>query len=40
MCDLFWKMLDDTTTAILWPIVWDYPSEPVPEETLAHSYLS
>jgi len=24
----------------LWPFVWDYPSEPVPEETFTHSYLS
>jgi len=25
-----------TTTTILWPFVWDYPGEPVPEETLTH----
>jgi len=22
-----------TTTTVLWPIVWDYPTEPVPEGT-------
>jgi len=22
-----------TTTTVLWPFVWDYPREPVPEET-------
>jgi len=25
-----------TTTTILWPFVWDYPYEPVPEETFSH----
>jgi len=25
-----------TTTTILWPFVLEYPSEPVPEETLTH----
>jgi len=25
-----------TTTTVLWPFVWDYPREPVPEETLTH----
>jgi len=25
-----------TTTTILWPLVRDYPGEPVPEETLTH----
>jgi len=24
------------TTIVLWPFVWDYPDEPVPEETLTH----
>jgi len=24
----------------LWPFVWDYPGEPVPEETFTHSHLS
>jgi len=24
------------TTTVLWPFVWDYPGEPVPEETLTH----
>jgi len=24
------------TTTVLWPSVWDYPGEPVPEETLTH----
>jgi len=28
-----------TTTTILWPFVWDYPGEPVPEETFTHSHL-
>jgi len=27
-----------TTTTILWPFVWDYPHEPVPEETFTHTY--
>jgi len=27
---------NNTTTAILWPFVRHYPSEPVPEETLTH----
>jgi len=25
-----------TTTTVLWPFVWDYMGEPVPEETLIH----
>ena len=25
-----------TTTTVLWPFVWNYPGEPVPEETLTH----
>jgi len=25
-----------TTTTVLWPFVWDYQGEPVPEETLTH----
>jgi len=25
-----------TTTTVLRPFVWDYPGEPVPEETLTH----
>jgi len=25
-----------TTTVILRPFVWDYPGEPVPEETFTH----
>ena len=25
-----------TTTTILWPFIWDYPSEPVPEKTFTH----
>ena len=25
-----------TTTTVLWPFVWDYPGEPVPEETFTH----
>jgi len=25
-----------TTTIILWPFVWDYPGEPVPEETFTN----
>jgi len=25
-----------TTTTVLQPFVWDYPGEPVPEETLTH----
>jgi len=25
-----------TTTVILRPVVWDYPGEPVPEETFTH----
>jgi len=25
-----------TTTTVLWPFVWDYLGEPVPEETLTH----
>ena len=29
-----------TTTTVLWPFVWDYPGEPVPEETFTHSHLS
>jgi len=24
------------TTTVLWHFVWDYPGEPVPEETLTH----
>jgi len=27
---------NNTTTTVLWPFVWDYPGEPVPEETLTH----
>jgi len=26
-----------TTTIDLWPFVWDYPGEPVPEETFTHT---
>ena len=26
-----------TTTTILWPFVWDYLGEPIPEETFTHS---
>jgi len=29
-----------TTTTVLWPFVWDYPGDPVPEETSTHSHLS
>jgi len=25
---------------VLWPFVWDYPGESVPEETFIHSHLS
>jgi len=25
---------------VLWPFVWDYPGEPVPEETFTHSHLT
>ena len=28
---------NNTTTTVLWPFVWDYPGELVPEETLTHS---
>jgi len=27
-----------TTTTVLRPFVWDYPGEPVPEETLTHHH--
>ena len=27
---------NNTTTTVLRPFVWDYPGEPVPEETLTH----
>jgi len=30
----------DLHTTVLWPFVWDYPGEPVPEETFTHSHLS
>ena len=29
-----------TTTTLLWPFIWDYPREPLPEETFTHSHLS
>jgi len=29
-----------TTTIVIWPFVWNYPGEPVPEETFANSHLS
>jgi len=29
-----------TTTTILWPFVWDYLCELVPEETFTHSHIS
>jgi len=29
-----------TTTTVLQLFVWDYPGEPVPEETFTHSHLS
>ena len=38
MISLQWFGCRDKT--ILWPFVWDYPSEPVPEETFTHSHLS
>jgi len=28
-----------TTTTVLWPFVWNYPGEPVPEETFNHSHI-
>jgi len=30
------KCTTTTKTTTLWPFVWDYPGEPVPEETLTH----
>jgi len=34
------KSVLTTTTTVLWPFVWDYPGEPVPEETFTQSHLS
>jgi len=34
------NILKTTTMIDLWPFVWDYPGEPVPEETFTHSHLS
>ena len=36
------KYITTTTTAVtvLWLFVWDYPGEPVTEETFTHSHLS
>jgi len=34
------KALNNTTTTVLWTSVWDYPGEPVKEETFTHSHLS
>ena len=31
-----WQTTQHTTTTVLRPFVWDYPGEPVPEETLIH----
>jgi len=33
------RILETTTAAavVLWPFVWDYPGESVPEETFTHS---
>jgi len=33
-------LITTTATTMLWPFVWDYPGEPVPEETFTHSHLS
>jgi len=33
-------MYTTTTTTVLQPSVWDYPGEPVPEETFTHLHLS
>ena len=31
-------ILSTTTTTILWPFAWDYPGEPLPEETFTHHH--
>jgi len=33
------KTTTTTTTTVLRPFVWEYPGEPVPEETFTHSHL-
>jgi len=40
---LWWITITTTTTAtttISRPFVWDYPGEPLPEETFTHCHLS
>jgi len=32
------KIITITTTAVLWPFVWDYTGEPVPEETSSSGF--
>jgi len=39
-CLLFALFRVNSSNNILWPFVWDYPGEPVPQETFTHSHLS
>jgi len=36
MDEFMMQLRTTTTTTVLWPFVWDYPGEPVPEETFTH----